>query len=96
MSFARKGSRDLAQKVAGIAPGTEIRLGIIRDGKEETVSLKARELADKGVKRARAMPETQGGVEELGLRVAPARLLNILQPARLYRLIGQRFVAKIF
>jgi serine protease Do len=71
-----KDARDLAQKVAGIAPGTAIRLGIIRDGKEEMVSLKAGELADKGVKRARAMPDTQGGVEELGLRVAPARLLT--------------------
>ena len=69
-------ARDLARNVARIAPGSEVKLGIVRDGKEETVSLKTAELADGSVKRARAIPETQHRVEQLGVRVAPARQLT--------------------
>src|SRR5262249_53377379 len=71
-----KDARDLARKVAAIPPGTEVKLGIVRDGKEDTANLKAGELPEKGVKNARAMPQIQGKVEELGLRVAPVRLLT--------------------
>jgi len=71
-----KDARDLVRKVAEIAPGTEVGLGIVRDGKQEAVSLKAGEIGDKGVKRARAMPKIQERVDELGLHVAPAQLLT--------------------
>ena len=70
-----KDARDLARKAAGIPPGSEARLGIIRDGNDVTVSLKIGELTDKTVRHARATPETQEGVDHLGLRVAPARQL---------------------
>jgi serine protease Do len=68
-----KDARDLARKVAGIAPGTEVKLRIVRDGKEGEVSLTVGKLGDKPVRRARAVPQMRDRIEHLGLRIAPAR-----------------------
>jgi serine protease Do len=67
-----KDARDLARKIAGLAPGTDIKLQIVRGGGEESVSLKVGELPEKPVMHAEATPDSKGGVAQLGLRVAPA------------------------
>jgi serine protease Do len=69
-------ARDLARKIGGLAPGTTVKLGLIRGGAEKTVSLTLGELPN--VREARAETE-QGGKGKkgrtdeprLGLSLAP-------------------------
>ncbi|MEJ2125332.1 MAG: Do family serine endopeptidase [Alphaproteobacteria bacterium] len=72
-------SRDLARKIADIQPGTSVKLIVIRDGKEKTLTIKLGTFP--GSEKLAAMDTGQGGntensavsVEELGLRLAPSR-----------------------
>ncbi len=67
---AVKDSRDLARRIATIAPGTSVRLGVFRSGKEKTVTLILGELPST---TAKAKPEKQmTPSERLGLTLAPA------------------------
>jgi serine protease Do len=67
-------ARDLARKIAGLAPGTSIKLGLWRNGEETNVTLALGELP--GERQARAGGEEQGApastTPRLGLTLAPA------------------------
>ncbi len=67
-----KDARDLARKIAGIAPGTEITLAIDRDGKSENVAIKIDEMRQT-VKVAALEKKSHTEEERLGLELAPAR-----------------------
>ncbi len=64
-------ARALARKIAGVAPGTEVKLAITRDGKAETVTVKIGRMKEKAKWASR---EHTGGsqLERLGLELAPA------------------------
>jgi serine protease Do len=68
-----KDSRDLARTVSAMAPGTSVKLGILRKGEEKTVSLQLAELP--GQRQANAGSEerpSDNGTPRLGLTLAPA------------------------
>jgi serine protease Do len=68
-------ARNLARRISAMAPGTAVKLGIIRSGKEDTLTLTLGELPKERQARAEAEPRNSGGVEvpKLGLSLAPAR-----------------------
>ncbi len=69
-----KDARILARKIALIAPGTSVKLAVLRNGQDKTVSLALGELPDQ--RQARADTEEHGisenGTPRLGLTLAPA------------------------
>ena len=67
-----KDARDLAKKIAAIAPGTEVSLSVLRAGKAETVTLKVGEIQAKTHDRAAAEQNSRADVDKLGLELAPA------------------------
>ncbi len=68
-----KDARDLARRVAGIAPGTDVSLKIIRDGQPQTVSLKIGQMQDQKVHKASIKKTSHEQDEKLGLALAPAQ-----------------------
>ncbi len=60
--------RDLAVQVAAIKPGDEAKLDIVRDGKNQTISLKVGTLPNEKTAEASGMPSHHA---ELGLALAP-------------------------
>src|SRR5579871_2901992 len=69
-------ARNLARRISAMAPGTSVKLGIIRGGKDETLTLTLGELPKE--RQARADTEERSssrGVEvpKLGLSLAPSR-----------------------
>jgi serine protease Do len=69
-----KDSRDLARRIGATAPGTAVKLSILRQGEAKTVSLTLGELSDQ--RQANASGEQQGTgspTPRLGLTLAPAR-----------------------
>jgi serine protease Do len=68
-----KDARDLARKVAAMAPGSEIKFGIMRKGEEQKLTVTLGEMAPQRVVRANS-DERAGGAHEprIGLTVAPA------------------------
>jgi serine protease Do len=69
-------ARNLARRISALAPGTSVKLGIIRGGREETLTLTLGELPKE--RQARAGSEERPGsssvdVPKLGLSLAPAR-----------------------
>jgi serine protease Do len=67
-----KDARDLAKKIAGIAPGQTATLGVFSDGSEKTVTLTVAKMPDRTVTDRRPSREHHGGAASLGLRLAPA------------------------
>jgi serine protease Do len=69
-------ARNLARRISAMAPGTSVKLGIIRGGREETLTLTLGELPKERQARAgseeRAAPSSVE-VPKLGLSLAPAR-----------------------
>lgn len=65
-------SRDLARKVADIGPNKAIDLTIVRDGKEQTVTLKLGQPTDEKQRKASADDVGKSGLATLGLKIAPA------------------------
>ena len=68
---AIKTSRELARKIAAMAPGTSVRLGVFGNGQEKTITLNLGTLPDK----SEAKTEQQQAPSEpssLGLTLAPA------------------------
>ncbi|MBN8934712.1 MAG: Do family serine endopeptidase [Rhizobiales bacterium] len=68
-------ARDLARTIGGMAPGTTIKLGIVRDGAEKAISLTLGELPN--VREARALDtpgrrSNRSDDPRLGLSLAPA------------------------
>jgi serine protease Do len=70
-------ARNLARRIGAIPPGTSIKLGIIRDGREDTLTLTLGELPRERQARAggeeRSAPSSSVEVPKLGLSLAPAR-----------------------
>jgi serine protease Do len=70
-------ARTLARRISAMAPGTSVKLGMIRNGREETLTLTLGELPKE--RQARAGGEEQheqpgsAEVPKLGLSLAPAR-----------------------
>jgi serine protease Do len=67
-----KDPRDLARKISTLGPDEAVSLGIIRDGKEQTISLKLGQLTDQKVRRASANDRGGHQLGSLGLTVVPA------------------------
>jgi serine protease Do len=66
-----KDARDLAKKIAALAPKTSVKLTIVHKGSEKTVTLTLGELPNS--KEARAGSDEEGDdVGKLGLTLAPA------------------------
>jgi serine protease Do len=69
-------ARELARLIGSMAPGTTVKLGIVRKGSERTISLTLGELPDVREARAeRVRPDREGRPSEgprLGLSLAPA------------------------
>jgi serine protease Do len=69
-------ARNLARRISAMAPGTSVKLGIIRSGREDTLTLTLGELPKERQARADTEERTSPrGVEvpKLGLSLAPAR-----------------------
>jgi len=69
--------RDLAKLIGKLAPGKEVKISVIRDGKPETVtvtlgSLPTEKAAMNGAGEGTAAPADTAAVASLGLSVAPA------------------------
>jgi serine protease Do len=69
-------ARNLARRISALAPGTSVKLGVIRSGKEDTLTLTLGELPKD--RQARADTEDRPSsrsvdVPKLGLSLAPAR-----------------------
>jgi serine protease Do len=68
-----KDSRDLAKKIAGLAPGQTATIGLIQDGAEKTITLQIAKMPDRTAADARPNRENRGGgAPQLGLTLAPA------------------------
>jgi serine protease Do len=65
-----KDSRDLARKIGTMAPGTSVKLSILRKGEAKTVSLTLGQLPDQRRANEQSTPGT--GTPRLGLTLAPA------------------------
>jgi serine protease Do len=69
-------ARNLARRISAIAPGTSVKLGVLRNGHEDTLTLTLGELPKERQARAETEDEHQGrGTEipKLGLSLAPSR-----------------------
>jgi len=69
-----KDARDVARKIAAIAPGTAVKLAILHKGAEKTVSVNIGQLTNEQQAKAGSEPEGSGTATEsgLGLTLAPA------------------------
>jgi serine protease Do len=69
-------ARNLARRIGAIPPGTSVKLGIIRDGREDTLTLTLGELPRERQARGgeeRSAPSSGVDVPKLGLSLAPSR-----------------------
>ncbi len=66
-----KDARDLAKKIAGLAPGQNATLGIARDGAEKTITLQIAKMPDRSTAETKPSREKHGDAQ-LGLTLAPS------------------------
>ena len=71
---AIRDSRELARKIAAMAPGTSVRLGVFRNGQEKTVALSLGTLPEKSEAKTEQQP-APSEPSSLGLTLAPASKL---------------------
>jgi serine protease Do len=69
---AVKDSRDLARRIAAIAPGTSVKLGVFRNGQEKTVSVTLGELPPASAQAKAEEKKAPSEPSILGLTLAPA------------------------
>jgi serine protease Do len=67
-----KDSRELAQKIGNMNPGTSIKLGVLRDGKSQTFDITIAKLDDQQQAKADTGQEHGRSSARLGLTLAPA------------------------
>jgi serine protease Do len=67
-----KNSRDLARRIASIAPGTSVMLAVLHKGENKTVSLTLGQLSEQRQASAGERDMTGNGMPHLGLTLAPA------------------------
>jgi serine protease Do len=65
-------ARDLGRKIAALGPERTVRLGIIRDGQEQTISVKLGQLPDEDMRKASSEHLSEHKLASLGLTVVPA------------------------
>jgi serine protease Do len=66
-----KDSRDLAKKIAAIKPGSTVKLGILRNGSQKTVSLAVAKMPNEVVAQRESNKGNEGAAP-LGLTIVPA------------------------
>jgi serine protease Do len=68
-------ARDLARRISSLAPGTSVKLGVIRNGREDTFTLTLGELPKEREARTETEQREAPAMElpKLGLSLAPAR-----------------------
>jgi serine protease Do len=67
-----KDPRDLARRIAAMDPHKVVTLGIVRDGKEQTVKVTLGRLAERNMRKASADDRGEHKLGSLGLTLAPA------------------------
>jgi serine protease Do len=67
-----KNSRDLARRIASIAPGTTVTLAMLHDGESRTVTLTVGTMSEQREANVGEHGTTTNGVPHLGLALAPA------------------------
>jgi serine protease Do len=77
---ALKDDRELARKVSEMAPGTQVKLGMIRQGKKETVRLTLAQLPSPrseppAIAEGPKTPESNADPASLGLTLVPGKRL---------------------
>jgi serine protease Do len=71
---AIKDSRELAQKVGTMSPGSAVRLGVIRDGNAQTISITLAQMPSQQHAQAGSdQPDQRQSTPRLGLSLAPSR-----------------------
>jgi serine protease Do len=69
-----KDSRELAQKVGTMSPGSSVRLGVIRDGNAQTISITLAQMPNQQHAQAGSdQPDQSQSTPRLGLSLAPSR-----------------------
>jgi serine protease Do len=76
---AVKDAHALARKIGTMAPGTSVKLGVLHEGSEKTVTVALGTLPDE--RQANAAPQggTENGTPKLGLTLAPASAVGANQ-----------------
>jgi len=69
---AVKDARDLARRIAAIAPGTSVKLGVFRDGKEKSITVTLGELPRTSAQAKAEEKKAPSEPSILGLTLAPA------------------------
>ena len=67
-----KNAHELARKISAMAPGSSVKLGIVRKGEQKTMTMTLGELPDQRQADANSTDRTATGVPHLGLALAPA------------------------
>ena len=67
-----KDARDLARKIAGTAPGTQVTLTVVREGKTETFKLKIGHLMEREARHEPRRQNKHSQIGKLGLELVPA------------------------
>jgi serine protease Do len=71
-----KDSRMLARKIGSMAPGTSVKLGVLHNGSEKTVTLTLGTLPDERQANADPQGSSEDGTPRLGLTLAPANTVG--------------------
>ena len=67
-----KDARDLAKKIAAIKPGSTVKLGLLRNGSQKTVSLTVAKMPNENLAQNESSTGNSEGAAPLGLTLAPA------------------------
>jgi serine protease Do len=67
-----KDSRDLAQKIGSIKPGSTVQLGLLRSGSQKTISMTVEKMPNEAVAENQPGGGSSEGAATLGLTLAPA------------------------
>jgi serine protease Do len=67
-----KDARDLAKKIAAIKPGSTVKLGLLRNGSQKTVSLTVAKMPNESLAQNESSTGNNEGAAPLGLTLAPA------------------------
>jgi serine protease Do len=71
-----KDSHTLARKIGSMAPGTSVKLGVLHNGSEKTVTLTLGTLPDERQANAAPQGSSETGASRLGMTLAPANTVG--------------------
>jgi serine protease Do len=72
-----KDSRELAQKVGTMSPGSSVRLGVIRDGNAQTINVTLARMPNQQQAQAGEPQDQSQSTPRLGLSLAPAKAAGV-------------------